>query len=135
MDDTIHRKAALNACKNPEDGENAYAFGDDIEKRLKALPSAQPDLDEWCSDCKEYDKDRHCCPRYNRVIRTALDDATPWKWTPVEDAHPVKSGSYLACNARGAVYTVFYFGNRWGTDGVIAWAELPEPYRKEGKHD
>ncbi len=31
-------------------------------------------LDEWCYDCKEYDKERHCCPRFNRVIRTTLDD-------------------------------------------------------------
>ena len=43
VNDTISRQAALNACKNPEDGENAYAFGDDIEKRLMALPSAQPE--------------------------------------------------------------------------------------------
>lgn len=38
VDDTISRAAALNACRNPEDGENAYAYGDEIEKRLKALP-------------------------------------------------------------------------------------------------
>lgn len=25
-------------------------------------------LDEWCEDCKEYDKERHWCPRFNRVI-------------------------------------------------------------------
>lgn len=35
---------------------------------------AQPDYkpDEWCTDCKEYDKEKHCCPRFNRVIRTAM---------------------------------------------------------------
>ena len=38
VNDTISRAAALNACRNPEDGENAYAYGDEIEKRLKALP-------------------------------------------------------------------------------------------------
>lgn len=31
-------------------------------------------LDEWCDDCAEYDKERHCCPRFNHVIRTTLDD-------------------------------------------------------------
>lgn len=31
-------------------------------------------LDEWCTDCKEYDKERHNCPRYNRVIREALEE-------------------------------------------------------------
>ena len=32
-------------------------------------------VDEWCHDCKEYDKEKHSCPRFNRVIRTALKDA------------------------------------------------------------
>ena len=41
------------------------------------LPSAQPDLDEWCTDCKEYDKEKHHCPRFNRVIREALKDTQP----------------------------------------------------------
>ncbi len=31
-------------------------------------------LDEWCDDCAEYDKENHSCPRFNRVIRTTLDD-------------------------------------------------------------
>lgn len=30
--------------------------------------------DEWCDDCKEYDQQNHSCPRFNRVIRTTLDD-------------------------------------------------------------
>lgn len=38
------------------------------------LSSAQPELDEWCTDCKEYDQERHCCPRWNRVIRETLKD-------------------------------------------------------------
>lgn len=33
-----------------------------------------PELDEWCTDCKEYDNEKHCCPRYNRVIREALEE-------------------------------------------------------------
>ena len=70
--------------------------------RIEALPSAQPEpsdavyrlykrayeagqrnaqpephYDEWCTDCKEYDKERHCCPRWNRVIRETLKDAQP----------------------------------------------------------
>ena len=50
------------------------------------VPSAQPALDEWCTDCKEYDKEKHCCPRWNRVIRDTLKDAQPerptgkWKY-------------------------------------------------------
>ena len=52
-DDTISRKMAVDICRNPEDGENAYAYGDEIEKRLKALPSAQPEIIR-CKDCEHW---------------------------------------------------------------------------------
>lgn len=38
------------------------------------MPSAQPDPDEWCLDCKEYDQEKHRCPRWNRVIRQTVED-------------------------------------------------------------
>jgi hypothetical protein len=30
--------------------------------------------DEWCHDCSEYNQDKHCCPRFNRVIRNAVEE-------------------------------------------------------------
>ena len=48
--------------------------------RLDAL-SAQPEhtnscyTNSWCIDCKEYDTENKCCPRYSRVIKQTLDDA------------------------------------------------------------
>lgn len=49
---------------------------------LEELPSTPPDTDEWCRDyCSEYDSEKHCCPRFNRVIRTALDEVVSQiKW-------------------------------------------------------
>lgn len=32
-------------------------------------------MDEWCTDCAEYDHEKHSCPRFNRVIRSALEDS------------------------------------------------------------
>ena len=49
----------------------------DIDRQtILALPSAERDykFDEWCTDCKEYDHERHCCPRFNQVIRTTLQE-------------------------------------------------------------
>ena len=48
----------------------------DAERRLEDMPSAQPELhyDEWCTDCKEYDQERHCCPRFNKVIRETVEE-------------------------------------------------------------
>lgn len=54
-------------------------LADDSDSYDALLPSAQPEphYDEWCTDCKEYDHERHCCPRWNRVIRETLKDAQP----------------------------------------------------------
>ena len=41
---------------------------------IAALEQREKAFDEWCTDCKEYDHNRNCCPRYNRVIRGAVDE-------------------------------------------------------------
>jgi hypothetical protein len=38
--------------------------------------------DEWCHDCSEYDQDKHCCPRFNKVIRNTVEEM---KQQPCED--------------------------------------------------
>ncbi len=65
----------------------------DIDRQtILTLPSAELEykLDEWCEDCKEYDHEKHCCPRFNRVIRTALSEAESeqktGKWLKVSPA-------------------------------------------------
>ena len=87
-EDLISKKAAIDAecevCKiAPKKGRGHnctyYVHGCKEIECLRALPSVQPEmnLDEWCTDCKEYDQERHCCPRWNRVIRQTLKDAQP----------------------------------------------------------
>ena len=48
---------------------------EDILAEISNTPTIDLDTDVWCEDCKEYDKENHKCPRFNRVIRTALEDA------------------------------------------------------------
>ena len=38
-----------------------------IEKQIRAEESF-----EWCTDCKEYDQEQHCCHRFTKVIRHAF---------------------------------------------------------------
>jgi hypothetical protein len=40
--------------------------------RAEQQPCYNPD--EWCHNCKEYDQEKHCCPRYNKVIRSAVEE-------------------------------------------------------------
>lgn len=96
MDDLISRKAVYdelfdicnevkklaqvandNTLKNIIEAQKAILI--EIKMRIAKLPAirseaAQPELDEWCTDCKEYNQDRHCCPRWNRVIRETVEE-------------------------------------------------------------
>ena len=51
----------------------------DVIDQIDREDTIQPEMnmDEWCTDCKEYDHEKHCCPRWNRVIRQTLKDAQP----------------------------------------------------------
>lgn len=69
-------------------------LADDSDSYDALLPSAHPEpqYDEWCTDCKEYDHERHCCPRFNRVIHETLDDTqaerNTGKW--IIDGHHIR---------------------------------------------
>ena len=69
--DLISRKAAIDAIE-----KNAYrhTYLDQIIDIVSALPSAQPEEFEWCHDCKEYDKQAHCCHRWTKVIRNTVKE-------------------------------------------------------------
>ena len=41
---------------------------------IRNMSPVEPNLDEWCTGCKEYDSEHHCCPRFNRVIRETLEE-------------------------------------------------------------
>lgn len=59
---------------------------------LQPVPSAHRPADEWCTDCSEYDNEKHCCPRFNRVIRTAVDERKQGKWI---DLHPQGDSRFM----------------------------------------
>ena len=34
----------------------------------------EPQTFEWCTDCKEYDQEKHCCHRWSKVIRDTVEE-------------------------------------------------------------
>lgn len=59
---------------------------------------AECELDERCEDCKEYDKEKHYCPRFCRVIRTTLDEVkgNEPRWIPVTERPPEDGEDMIA---------------------------------------
>ena len=86
MSDLIRREDAIakfkKSCTSESIDKNGIKRGEihtamtyeGIIKIIESLPSAEPDMDEWCTDCKEYDKEKHCCPRWNKVIRKTVEE-------------------------------------------------------------
>lgn len=79
--------------------ENAAWLGtnedrEKVEKAIETLEGAW--ADEWCLDCKEYDQEKCCCHRWNKVIRDTVEELrkqrkgtwetgmrpTPYPWSP-----------------------------------------------------
>jgi hypothetical protein len=46
---------------------------DALEMAIKALEQESQTF-EWCHDCSEYDHEKHCCPRFNNVIRKTVEE-------------------------------------------------------------
>ena len=67
MDKLISLQAAIEALSTPHG--ILYPI-----RTVEELPPAHQAPDEWCTDCKEYDKEKRSCPRWNRVIRQTVEE-------------------------------------------------------------
>ena len=84
MSDTISRKKAIEELERAKQnirhnieraiGRAICEVLDEIENGIKQLPSAEEESFEWCDGCKEYDQEAHCCHRYSKMIRKAVDE-------------------------------------------------------------
>jgi len=148
----MENKEAIELLK----GVAVYAdreFKNDLNLAIAALEQQEKAFDEWCTDCKEYDKERHCCHRFTKVIRQAVEEhrreCPDSKWTPVSEALPKEKAEYNvtikgeyglppyvdACywNDNDNVFEDWngYYEDYIPVSNVIAWRPLPEPYMED----
>lgn len=70
--DAVSRKAVKEVLYAPK---KAILTFEEFEKAIDNLPSVtpqEPQSFKWCTDCKEYDTEKHCCHRYSKVIRDTV---------------------------------------------------------------
>ena len=95
-------------------------------------------MNEWCYDCKEYDSEKHCCPRFNKVIEDTLEEMKNNQWIPVTERLPEIGEVVLVTTSWKTVKEAKFFGDYWrigyienNLPNVIAWMPippLPEPW-------
>jgi len=88
-EEAIEILSGIRACYNffDEYDELKYAA---LSKAIFAL-KAEPVEFEWCTDCKEYDQEAHCCHRWTKVIRNTVNDLKTQGYEPVRNGHWVKN--------------------------------------------
>lgn len=161
-DDLISRRQAIEAiegitssmsiCVNSDECHGMKRMQRQAVLEIANMPSAQPEphYDEWCTDCKEYDQERHCCPRWNRVIRQTMQDIKAEScWIPCSERLPeeghdvlitkesfkIKGYEQKVIKAKRSVDPrsgeIKWWSPEFGTltnKAVYAWMPLPKPW-------
>ena len=78
LTDCVSRQAVIDLMMQKW-GENFS--GDDAMQEsidaIRVMPSVtpqEPQTFKWCTDCKEYDQDEHCCHRWSKAIRDTVEE-------------------------------------------------------------
>lgn len=82
-----------------------------IDGAIKVLEQ-EPQSFKWCTDCKEYDQEKHCCHRYSKVIR---DTVEMMKQEP-KTGHWILGGyddNYYICDKCNYKASEYYFKPRY----------------------
>ena len=108
MSDTIDRQAAIDELVKML----GYCFQADEEvvdavvTTINELPSAEGESFEWCTDCKEYDQEKHCCHRWTKVIRNTVEELKVVRCKDCKYAEYIDDVQTLWCTECGQGRTV-----------------------------
>jgi hypothetical protein len=96
--------------ENNDIGNLTRAERREFQQWINEALEQEPQTFEWCHNCKEFDHDKHCCPRFNKVIRNAVEEIKHPK-----TAHWIveKGGSYLGMRNGHCSYCKDYYTNDW----------------------
>ena len=97
-----------------------------------------------CGECEAYDKEKHHCPKFCKVIKEAVEEIKENHsgWIPCNERLPEKNQKCLLqyngsmSGNQDYMDVDIYNGERFeffGIKNVIAWQPLPQPYQPKGE--
>lgn len=57
-------------------GKEKYRVTEQAIKAVTAIKALgqEPRTFKWCTDCREYDQEKHCCHRWSKAIRDTVEE-------------------------------------------------------------
>lgn len=141
---------------NTGDEKLDYAYeqvGDALDKAIEIVKQEAAAYEECykdCGDCEAYNKEKHHCPKFCKVIKETVKEIEENHngWISVKERLPEKAGSYLVIGkSGGAVVTRWYEPSKFYPNGhfggncsnyIRYWMprpEPPQPYQQKGDYD
>ena len=94
--DCISRQAVLDLPKRTMRNYFGEVTAEVVDvKDIINLPTVtpqEPQTFKWCTDCKEYDQEKHCCHRWSKVIRDTVEEMKQEPKTGYWIEHPHEWG-------------------------------------------
>ena len=112
MDDLISRQSVLDAITASINQYGGRYTAEQLNmwglftQMIKEMPSAQSESFEWCTDCKEYDQEAHCCHRWSKMIRKTVDEMQIVRCKDCKYAEYIDDVKTLWCTECGQGRTV-----------------------------
>lgn len=128
--------------KHDYDGGRKDAFNEAIEI-VKQEAAAYEECYKDCGDCEAYDKEKHYCPKFCKVIKETVKEIEENHngWIPCSEHQPEEAGTYNVTAYDGRILRSTHAKwqprlKSWNLTGtmaywkIIAWMELPQPFQK-----
>lgn len=132
--DPINRQAAIDAARDWYEGLICGSFKG-LEKRLRALPSAQPYSETDIQKIQDLEQ-----AEIQKAYELGSLDREP-QWIPCNERLP-ETVDVLCCSIHGEICIAYPYANKESCTGYsaesdsvymidcIAWMQLPEPYKE-----
>ena len=110
---------------------------------VKQEAAAYEECYKDCGDCEAYNKEKHHCPKFCKVIKETVKEIEENHndWISCSERLP-KYGEVVMCSCTNSGITISCITHkgvkpsksvRFGQHSVIAWQPLPQPYQPKGE--
>ena len=86
--------------------ESCMATLIELKLRIDKMQSAESESFEWCTDCKEYDQEAHCCHRWSKMIKKTVEEMKIVRCKDCKYAEYIDDVKTLWCTECGQGRTV-----------------------------